>query len=99
MILSPSAGAGKGESGAEPEWKEVEVCESEWERRESRPGPAVAVEWKQQVGKQKSKSSICECRAVCPWASYRTSLSLCKMGYKDCYDQTGGIGWSWVEEP
>lgn len=97
VTLSHSAGAGKGESGTEPERKEVVVCERERERRESPLGPAVAMEWKGQAGTHKSKHSICDRRAVCPWASYINSLSIGKMGYQGCYDQMGGVGWSWVE--
>lgn len=41
---------------------------------------AGAVEWKRQAGRHESKPWICYCRAVCPWASYITSLSICKMG-------------------
>ena len=43
----------EGERGAEPEWKEVEVCQREQERKPL--GPAVAVEWKGQAGRHKSK--------------------------------------------
>lgn len=41
---------------------------------------AVAGEWTRQAGRRQSKPWICRCRAVCPWASYIISPSICKMG-------------------